>query len=313
MRATPIRRPLFLLATVMALVLSGLGLAPSQADDDAPFTSVTASLRDPGGSSVEGVPVRLLRWDGGGWQDVEERAIEDGSARFDVVPGAYVFEFGAPTPEHVTVRGNGVDPEPQVPGDPGTFEITETTVDFEYEAATRERWIADSPAIRGVVQDPDGLNPDDVLVVAYPAAGGAPVASAWTYGSARPDGPQHGYFELFVPAGTYTLAFSDPDGDRYEPAVVDAVEVGSEPLYLGTIDVSPRNDIERASVTGRVVDAAGEPLTDVSVVLYRFHRRSETYSPSAATSSARATRTPTSSATWSQGRSTRSAPPPASA
>jgi hypothetical protein len=66
--------------------------------------------------------------------------------------------------------------------------------------------------IRGVVQDPAGHYLDDVLVEAK--RGGTVEASADTYASIKPEGPQHGFFGLYVhPASTgtgYKLVLSKP-------------------------------------------------------------------------------------------------------
>lgn len=48
---------------------------------------------------------------------------------------------------------------------------------------------------------------DDVKVQARDADTGVKVASALTYASDRADGPQHGYYYLEVPAGTFTVTF----------------------------------------------------------------------------------------------------------
>lgn len=63
------------------------------------------------------------------------------------------------------------------------------------------------PLIQGVVTDQFGRPVDDVKVQAV-GADGTREASALTYASSRPRGPQHGYFFLEVRRGTYTLTLS---------------------------------------------------------------------------------------------------------
>lgn len=59
--------------------------------------------------------------------------------------------------------------------------------------------------VQGVVTVARGQGQDDVVVVAY--KGNRAVASAITYASQRPNGPQHGYFFLNLDAGDYELRF----------------------------------------------------------------------------------------------------------
>lgn len=61
------------------------------------------------------------------------------------------------------------------------------------------------PLIQGVVVDQGGRYVDDVQVMAV-RPDGSVAASALTYASDRPDGPQHGYFYLAVGGpGSYTV------------------------------------------------------------------------------------------------------------
>lgn len=64
---------------------------------------------------------------------------------------------------------------------------------------------APTGVIEGVAVDSDGKGIDNVAVQALDASTGAPVATALTYASARRDGPQHGYFYLFVDPGVYDV------------------------------------------------------------------------------------------------------------
>lgn len=64
---------------------------------------------------------------------------------------------------------------------------------------------APTGVIEGVAVDTSGKGIDNVAVQALDASTGAPVAASLTYASAREDGPQHGYFYLFVDPGVYDV------------------------------------------------------------------------------------------------------------
>ena len=72
------------------------------------------------------------------------------------------------------------------------------------------------PLIQGVVVDQNGKPVDDVSVEAV-KPDGTVQASALTYASNRPGGPQHGYFYLEVTKGTYTLALSRSEYEDGQP------------------------------------------------------------------------------------------------
>ena len=91
--------------------------------------------------------------------------------------------------------------------------------------------------IQGIVLDQFGQAVDDVSVVALDD-NGDPAASAYTYASSNEDGPQHGYFYLLVPAGTYTLTLSK---DGYRRLTYDDVEVTRRrATSLGEIEIQKK-------------------------------------------------------------------------
>ena len=142
---------------------------------------------------------------------------------------------------------------------------------------------APTAVIEGVAVDTDGKGIDNVAVQALDASTGAPVATALTYASARRDGPQHGYFYLFVDPGVYDVVLvkrgydasflSDvtAEADRHTALgeltlglrdwptstvadVVDPVVTPDEPVLV-EVDV----DSQKAKVTGgRVVVTEGK-------------------------------------------------------
>ena len=77
-----------------------------------------------------------------------------------------------------------------------------------HDRAVAPSRVAASPLIQGVVVDQDGKPVDDVDVQALEVDGTEPAASALTYASEWPDGPQHGYFYVEVPRGSYTLTLA---------------------------------------------------------------------------------------------------------
>jgi hypothetical protein len=135
--------------------------------------------------------------------------------------------------------------------------------------------VADA-TIRGTALGPDGRLRDHVLVEAFSALDptGEPVASDLTYEVG--DVASHGAYTLHVPAGEYLVRFSSPDDAR----------VVLEPTYHGggagtPVAVSPTQDLlldpvtlrrdRGVPVTGRVVDATGEPRGGIEVWLTRVH------------------------------------------
>lgn len=109
------------------------------------------------------------------------------------------------------------------------------------------------PLIQGVVVDQGGRYVDDVQVLAV-RPDGSVAASALSYASDRPDGPQHGYFFLAVGArGTYTVTLAK---DGYVAA------------DLGSHDVARRGVISLGEVTLRkrlVSSSTSVSLDDSSV------------------------------------------------
>lgn len=134
--------------------------------------------------------------------------------------------------------------------------------------------LAADATLRGTVLGPDGKLRDNVLVEAFSALDptGDPVASDLTYEVG--DVASHGAYTLHLPAGDYLVRYSTPEGRR----------VVLEPTYYGggagtTVTLAPEQDLlldpvalrkdQGAPVTGRVVDAAGEPMAEVRVMLVR--------------------------------------------
>ena len=92
--------------------------------------------------------------------------------------------------------------------------------------------------IQGVAVDSAGAGIDDVAVQALDASTGKPVASALTYASARPGGPQHGYFYLHVAPGTYDVVLVKRGYDASFLADVTARRRAA--TSLGPITLAPR-------------------------------------------------------------------------
>lgn len=93
---------------------------------------------------------------------------------------------------------------------------------------------AKTPLIKGVVVDQFGAPVDDVKVIATDKSGKA-VASALTYASVWPGGPQHGFFYLEVgDKGTFTLQLSKVG---YKPVTSGphAITTTKKKLALGEI------------------------------------------------------------------------------
>jgi hypothetical protein len=103
--------------------------------------------------------------------------------------------------------------------------------------------------IHGVVVDQGGKKVDDVNVEAFNAKGGDPQASALTY--ANPDNDvKHGYFDLCVGRGTYTVKLSK-DGYKTRNGI-DAgylVWYGVHNSYLGELKLKKNMEDSTAKVT----------------------------------------------------------------
>lgn len=91
------------------------------------------------------------------------------------------------------------------------------------------------PLIQGVVLDQAGRYVDDVEVQALDEDG-AVVATALTYESDWEDGPQHGYFFLEVPRGSYTVELSKKG---YKSVEYDAGRITKKVkrISLGEIEI----------------------------------------------------------------------------
>lgn len=123
---------------------------------------------------------------------------------------------------------------------------------------------ARSPLIQGVVVDQGGRYVDDVTVQAVDATGEAR-ATSLTYASQWEDGPQHGYFFLEVPAGTYTVRLSR---DGYVPATLTSVTVrrrGRVSLGEVTLEKLPAATTTKASLRDAEITTGDKGKVDVSV------------------------------------------------
>lgn len=150
-------------------------------------------------------------------------------------------------------------------------------------AGTHDRAAAPSrvvahPLIQGVVVDQDGDPVDDVEVQAT-KDDGTEQASALTYASDRPDGPQHGYFFLDVTKGTFTLTLAK-DGYRTVEYDAGTITRRGQRISMGELEIvkiAPRTttsaSLQDATVTTRqrgLVDVlvsshAGRPTGEVEV------------------------------------------------
>lgn len=144
------------------------------------------------------------------------------------------------------------------------------------------------PLIQGVVVDQGGRYVDDVQVLAV-RPDGTVAASALTYASARPDGPQHGYFFLAVGRrGNYTVTvakqgYRDADLGSHHVTRRGVVSLGEVTLEkvrepsttrLSLADSSVRPD-QRAEVSVEVDTAATASPTG-PVTLYIDGRKHAT-------------------------------------
>lgn len=93
---------------------------------------------------------------------------------------------------------------------------------------------APATLIQGVAVDGNGKGIDNVAVQALDATTGAPVATALTYASAREDGPQHGYFYLYVDRGVYDVVL---------------VKRGYDASFLQDVNVTGKKDVSLGQLT----------------------------------------------------------------
>ncbi len=93
--------------------------------------------------------------------------------------------------------------------------------------------------IQGVAVDSSGKGIDNVAVQALDASTGEPVASALTYASARPTGPQHGYFYLYVDPGVYDVVLVKRGYDA--GFLADVTARRKAPTSLGPITLELRD------------------------------------------------------------------------
>ena len=114
--------------------------------------------------------------------------------------------------------------------------------------------------VRGVVVDQTGTPVDDVLVQAVDDFGDV-AATALTYASRWPSGPQHGYFFLEVDPGTYSIEISKPG---YRRTTIDEVTVTRrQGVRLGEVELKRRLAVSRT--TGALVDSRVTTADDVLV------------------------------------------------
>lgn len=134
------------------------------------------------------------------------------------------------------------------------------------------------PLIRGIVVDQNGTPVDDVTVQAT-KDDGTPQASDQTYASKREDGPQHGYFYLYVTKGTFTLALSK---NGYKTVEYDAgtitrrgqkISMGELVIKKVAVATGTKASLKKGTVNTRqqgeatvtVTSKGSKPLGDVEV------------------------------------------------
>jgi len=121
----------------------------------------------------------------------------------------------------------------------------------------------DTPAylIQGVAVDSSGKGVDNVAVQALDASTGKPAATALTYASARPSGPQHGYFYLWVDRGVYDVVLVKRG---YDATFLSDVNVRSvKPVSLGELRLDLRD--WPTSTVAEVLDPVVAPRQSVVV------------------------------------------------
>lgn len=120
----------------------------------------------------------------------------------------------------------------------------------------------DTPAylIQGVAVDSSGKGVDNVAVQALDASTGKPAATALTYASARPTGPQHGYFYLWVDRGVYDVVLVKRG---YDASFLQDVTVTGKPVSLGELRLDVRD--WPTSTVAEVLDPVVAPRESVRV------------------------------------------------
>lgn len=124
---------------------------------------------------------------------------------------------------------------------------------------------APTSVIEGVAVDASGKGIDNAAVQALDASTGKPVATALTYASAREDGPQHGYFYLFVDPGVYDVVLVKRG---YDAAFLSDVVVRKKSrTALGQLTLGLRDWPTRtiAAVLDPVVSPGQPVLVEVEV------------------------------------------------
>jgi hypothetical protein len=166
---------------------------------------------------------------------------------------------------------------------------SQTAAAQRHDVAAPTQRVAAGPLIQGVVVSTAGRYLDNVDVRAV--SDGHNAASSLTYASSRADGPQHGYFYLSVPRGTYDVVLSR---SGYESRTISDVSVtrSHRKISLGEITLKAKpaptstgaslksskvTTADKARLTVRVSSkATSKPVGDVTVMIGRQEVGSDT-------------------------------------
>lgn len=129
----------------------------------------------------------------------------------------------------------------------------------------------DGSLIQGVAVDGAGQGIDNVAVQALDASTGRPVATALTYASPRPTGPQHGYFYLVVEPGVYDVVLVKRGFDA--SLLQDVNVTGKKDVSLGQLQLDLRD--WPTSTVAEVVDPVVTPRQSVKVSTLVDSRRAK--------------------------------------
>jgi hypothetical protein len=229
-------------ATAVAGFTIGLA-APAHA---APV-SVTTTLTDPAGNTLDGQVTAYALQGDGTYTSVANVAVADGLVRVDVEPGTYKFYFrdedGLFVGEYYSDKQSLGDADPVgVAGPTGLAPVS----------------LAARPTLSGQVLSPSGRPIEDARVEIFNAADNTPRTTTWT----RADGT----WAVGVDAGTYK-AYFQADGYAFEYfnnkpnlALADAVAAGSS---LGQVTLSRGSVIQ-----GQVVNHTSAPLERAEATAY---------------------------------------------
>lgn len=251
-----VHRQIFVLTTLLALVLGVLAtLSPPGRADEVGSGTLTGYVRGTDGRRMADVMVEVFAVGVDeppvATVDVEGAEGDLGSYRVDVPAGDYRLRFSG---AGLTSRWYGIGA-----GETVTVAATETT-------SLRPTTV--SPASQSVIYGfitARGVLTDDVKVQALDASGDV-VASAITYEGGSQD---HGYFALYLPAGTYTLRYEPAEESdvAYLPGVVD-VPINVMPGDSADAGTLALVEAGQMRVTGRIEDAAGTPEGGTRTTVY---------------------------------------------